>query len=139
MQGTDYSGQDLKGKDFRSKDLRNCRFVGCDMRGADLRNANLSAADFTGADLQDARMLGAIMNKTIGAQRNGGCIVSVVGLQYPILIDGTFITFACSTINHIGKESLDYETLLKLDKHKAIRFHALGAELLKWYRETQNG
>ena len=134
MRGDDFTGQDLKNKNFRELDLRNCRFVGCDMRGADLRRADLSFADLTGADLEGANMIGAIMHETRGAERNGGPIFSLVGFPYPILIDGQFITFKCATIDHTGKESLGRDELIILDKKDAVMFHAIGAEILKWYR-----
>ena len=134
--GHDFTGQDLKNKSFRELDLRNCRFVDCDLRGADFTRANLSFADLTGANLDGAKMLGAIMHETVGAFRNGGPIISVVGLQYPVLIDGVFITFGCATIEHTGKTGLDHDTLLKLDKKKGFCFYALGKELLQWYRNN---
>lgn len=134
MRGEDFSHQDLHGRNFRGQDLRNCRFIGTDLRDADLREANLSHADFTNADLTGAKMLGCIMHKTRGACRNGGPIVSITGLQYPILLDGTFITFGCATLQHKGRESLDRATLLRMDKGAAVRFHDLGAALLAWYR-----
>ena len=139
MRGEDFAGQDLKNRNFREVDLRNCRFVGCDMRGADMRGANLSFADLTDADLTDANMLGAIMHKTRGAYRNGGPLVSLLGLQYPILIDGKYITFECSTIEHTGRDSISREELLKLDRKAALCFHSVGKELLKWYRGSYGG
>ena len=133
MRGDDFTGQDLRNAELQGQDLRNCRLVGCDLRGANLEGANLSHADLTDADLTDARMLGAIMHETIGARRNGGPIISVVGLQYPILLDGKVALFGCEGVP-IGTVELPKNKLLRMDKGTALRFAAIGEALLKWYR-----
>jgi len=133
MRGQDFAGQDLRNAKLQGQDLRNCRFVDCDMRGANLEGANLSHADLTGADLTDARMLGAIMVETIGAVRNGGPVVSVVGLPYPILLDGKVATFGCESVP-LNTAELHRSKLLRMDKAEAVRFYAAGEALVKWYR-----
>jgi len=135
MRGDDFAGQDLRSVKLRGVDLRNCRLVGCDLRGVDLAGANLSDADLTDADLTGANLLGAIMIGTRGAMRNGGRVVSILGLTYPVVIDGDYMYFCQDVkVRHRGRDSLDREELLRMDKRRALKFYALGVELLKWYR-----
>jgi len=131
--GADISGQDLRNAKLVCVDLRNCRMVDCDLRGADLRGANLTDADLTGALLDDANLRGAIMVNTRGARRNGGPVVSIVGLTYPIVIDGKVAQFGCESVPTSTTEITNAK-LLRMDKGEALRFKAIGGALLKWYR-----
>jgi len=121
---------------MRESDFRNCRFVGTDLRGCNLERANLWRADLTDAILDDSTLLlGCILHEAIGARRNGGPLVSVVGLSYPVVIDGRWMIFCPDVrVEHAGRDALDREELLRMDKRRALDFHDLGCSLLKWYR-----
>jgi len=136
FRGCDFSGQSLRNKDMREADLRNCRFFETDMRGANLERANLSGADLTNAIIDDTtRLLGCVMHETVGARRNGGPLVSVVGLSYPVVIDGRWMIFCQDVrVGHVGRDTLEREELIRMDKRRALDFHDLGCSLLKWYR-----